>query len=120
MTKILIAEDHSVTQRVLSHILQKDGYDVTLASNGQEALDYLAENRVDLVILDIDMPEVDGITVLRDLRGREDYMDVPICMLTASGQDDDRVAAQGEGADEFLTKPVASHILLETIQRLLG
>ena len=120
MAKILIVEDYPVTQRVLSLTLKNSGYDVQIASHGVEALQQLNIAPVDLALVDIAMPEMDGLELLRHLRNDKRYTTLPIIMLTASGQDEDRATALVIGADGFLTKPTSSRELLETIQRFVG
>ncbi len=119
MATILVVDDYAVTLRVLSAQLRKHGYEVIMAGSAREALERLAETPADLAILDIAMPEVDGLTLLRQLRADGRYQNMPIIMLTASGQDQDRITAREAGANDFLSKPVSSHELLDTVQRLL-
>jgi CheY-like chemotaxis protein len=119
MATILIVEDHPVTQRVLTYTLQKLGHGVILAVNGREALDRLAETPVDLVISDIAMPEMDGMTLLKHMRADVRYQALPVVVLTASGQDHDLHEARAAGANAFLTKPTSSRELAETVGRLL-
>jgi two-component system chemotaxis response regulator CheY len=116
----MIVDDHGVTQRVLAHILQRGGYDIAFAANGLEALHVLETTSVDLILLDIDMPDMDGMTLLKHLRGQSQYVTLPIVMLTASGQDDDRHVAEAYGANGFLTKPASSTELLEMIERFIS
>jgi CheY-like chemotaxis protein len=116
---ILVVDDYPVTARILSFILQKHNYDVVTANNGCEALDILAHGNVDLAIVDMVMPEMDGMTLLRQLRADTRYGNLPVIMFTASGQEQDRLAARLEGADAFLTKPGCSWQLSETVSRLL-
>ncbi len=119
MATILVVDDHSVIQRVLSAQLRKGGFEVVTASSGQEALDRLEEMPIDLAITDIAMPEMDGLTLLKHLRADERFQTLPIIMLTGSGQDEYGLIAQAEGADEFLTKPTSSRELVETVNQLL-
>ena len=119
MVTILVVDDHSVVQRVLSAQLRKGGFEVVTASSGQEALDRLEEQAIDLAITDIAMPEMDGLTLLKHLRSDQRYQALPIVMLTGSGQDEYGLAAKAEGANEFLTKPTSSRELIETVNRLL-
>lgn len=119
MATILIVDDYPVTLRVLSTQLRKYGYDVLTAGSAREALACLADAPADLAILDIAMPEVDGLMLLRQLRSDARYRDMPAIMLTASGQDQDRITARDAGANDFLSKPVSSRELLEAVQRLL-
>ena len=120
VAKILIVEDYPVTQRVLSLTLKNSGHDVQIANHGLEALQQLGLGPVDLALVDIAMPEMDGLELLRQLRNDERYNGLPVIMLTASGQDEDRAMALTIGADGFLTKPTSSRELLETINRFVG
>lgn len=120
MATILVVEDHDVTRRVLSYTLKKDGHTVITAENGLDALDQLAETAVDLAIVDIAMPKMNGIALLRNLRADDNYHNLPIVMLTASGDDEDRLIARDEGANDFLTKPASSRELTATVNRVLG
>jgi CheY-like chemotaxis protein len=120
MYRVLIVDDYAVTQRVLGHILQRYGYITYTAINGVEALEVLQEIEVDLLILDIAMPEMDGLTLLKTLRTDSHYDDLPIIMLTASGQDEDRVTAEEIGANAFLTKPAGSAELMDVVERVLN
>jgi len=120
VAKILIVEDYPVTQRVLSLTLKNSGHDVQIANHGIEALEQLDLGPVDLALVDIAMPEMDGLELLRHLRNDKRYKALPVIMLTASGQDEDRAMALTIGADGFLTKPTSSRELLETIHRFVG
>ncbi|MCX7671960.1 MAG: response regulator [Anaerolineae bacterium] len=117
---ILIVDDSQVIQRVLSMQLRKNGYAVTVASSAREALELLEQEHVDLAIMDIAMPEVDGLTLLRQVRADPRFQKLPVIMLTASGQDQDRITAREAGANDFLSKPTSSRELLDAVQRLLA
>lgn len=119
MASILIVDDNAVLRRVISVTLRKAGHTLLTAANAAEAVQQLAETPVDLMLLDVAMPETDGLTLLRKLRMDARYRDLPIVMLTASGQDEDRVVARTEGANDFLTKPASSAELVETVRRWL-
>ncbi len=120
MSSILIVDDYVVTQRVLGTQLRKGGYEVTTASSGFEALTYLNERHFDLAIIDVAMPDMDGITLLEKLRHDTHYQKLPIIMLTASVLDEDRVRAQMAGATDFLTKPISSWELLNVVEHQLA
>ncbi|MBP7960991.1 MAG: response regulator [Caldilineaceae bacterium] len=120
MANILVVDDYSVTQRVITFILQRSGHQIMTASNGQEALTLLAHTVVDLAIVDMAMPVMDGLTLLKLLRADPLYKDIPIVMLTASGDDQHRLEATKVGADAFLTKPASSQELTETVNGLLA
>ena len=96
------------------------GHTVLRANNGQEALDQLDAAPADLLILDLAMPVMDGVTALRKLRADTRFGDLPVIMLTASGLERDARTARAEGASEFLTKPFRSQELVEKLEALLS
>ena len=100
--RILLVDDERSIQTLLSYPLRKDGYQVTSAEDGREALQRFAEGRFDLVILDLMLPKLDGVEVCRQLRSRSQ---VPIIMLTAKGDEMDKVTGLEMGADDYITKP---------------
>ena len=119
MTTILIVDDNVISQRMLSFTLEKGGYDVITALHGLEALERLESYACALIIADLNMPVMDGLTLLRHLRADHRHRTLPFVMLTASGQDGDRQTARRAGASDFLTKPTSSRELIETVDRLL-
>jgi two-component system chemotaxis response regulator CheY len=119
MTTILIAEDNRVNQRMLAFTLRKNDYTVITAMHGLEALDQMEATPIDLVIADIDMPEMDGISLVKHLRANKRYQLLPIIVLTASGDDEDYNIARAAGADDVLTKPASSRELISTIEKIL-
>src|SRR5215207_8195838 len=100
--RILLVDDEQSVQTLLAYPLRKDGYEVVSAHDGREALDRFAEQRFDLVVLDIMLPKIDGIEVCRRLRARSQ---VPIIMLTAKDDEIDKVLGLEMGADDYITKP---------------
>jgi DNA-binding response OmpR family regulator len=100
--RILLVDDEQSIQTLLSYPLRKDGYHVTSALDGTEALRRFEEGRFDLVILDLMLPRLGGVEVCRQLRSRSQ---VPIIMLTAKGSETDKVAGLEVGADDYITKP---------------
>jgi DNA-binding response OmpR family regulator len=100
--RILLVDDEQAIQTLLSYPLQKEGYEVVHASDGREALARFAERPVDLVVLDVMLPRVDGLEVCRRLRERST---VPIIMLTAKAEEIDKVLGLELGADDYITKP---------------
>ena len=100
--RILLVDDEHSVQTLLTYPLRKDGYDVVSARDGREALDRFAEQRFDLVVLDLMLPKLDGIEVCRRLRARSQ---VPIIMLTAKDDEGDKVLGLETGADDYITKP---------------
>jgi DNA-binding response OmpR family regulator len=100
--RILLVDDEQSIQTLLSYPLRKDGYEVVRASDGREALDRFAEQPFDLVVLDLMLPQIDGLEVCRRLRSRSS---VPIIMLTAKSEEIDKVLGLELGADDYITKP---------------
>ena len=100
--RILLVDDEQSIQTLLSYPLRKEGYHVTSALDGTEALQRFDEGRFDLVVLDLMLPRRDGVEVCRELRLRSQ---VPIIMLTAKGSESDKVAGLEVGADDYITKP---------------
>ena len=114
--RLLLAEDERELSNALVAILKHNHYSVDAVYNGREALEYLTSQNYDGVILDIMMPETDGITVLKTIRGRGST--VPVIMLTAKSEIDDRVLGLDSGANEYLTKPFDSKELLARIRAM--
>jgi DNA-binding response OmpR family regulator len=100
--RILVVDDENSVQTLLTYPLRKDGYEVVAATDGREALDRFAQQRFDLVVLDIMLPRMDGIEVCRRMRSRSQ---VPIIMLTAKDDEIDKVLGLEMGADDYITKP---------------
>jgi two-component system alkaline phosphatase synthesis response regulator PhoP len=118
--KILITEDDPSYRRFLSYFLEKEGYKVITASDGLEGLFKAQQEKPDLLILDIMLPGMDGFEICNHLRAELETTHTPILMLSAKGQDADKSIGLSIGADEYLTKPVESSILLRTIESLLA
>src|ERR671930_1422895 len=100
--RILLVDDERSVQTLLAYPLLKDGYEVISAHDGREALDRFAQQRFDLVVLDIMLPKLDGVEVCRRMRSRSQ---VPIIMLTAKDDEIDKVIGLEIGADDYITKP---------------
>ncbi|PKM73166.1 MAG: DNA-binding response regulator [Firmicutes bacterium HGW-Firmicutes-16] len=114
--RLLLAEDEKELSNALVTILKHNNYSVDAVYDGLEALDYLQAENYDGVILDIMMPKMDGLTVLKKLR--EKGSDLPVLMLTAKSEIDDRVMGLDSGADDYLTKPFATKELLARIRSM--
>jgi two-component system response regulator MprA len=115
--EVLVVDDDPQLREALSRALQLEGYLVTTASNGAQALDAVSRRRPDLMVLDVMMPYVGGLDVCRTLRQRRDKL--PILVLTARDEIGDRVAGLDAGADDYLTKPFALEELRARIRALL-
>ena len=114
--RLLLAEDELSLSKALVHILEKNHYSVDPVYNGQDALDYLENGNYDAVILDIMMPCVDGITVLKKLRTNGNQ--IPVLILSAKSEVDDKVLGLDCGANDYLTKPFDSKELLARIRTM--
>src|SRR6188472_1892880 len=117
MTRVLIVDDEPAVRAALDRALRLDRYEVELAGDGREALDRLAEARLDAVVLDVAMPGIDGLEVCRRLREAGDR--TPVLMLTARDAVDDRVAGLDAGADDYLIKPFALKELKARLRALM-
>ena len=114
--RILLAEDEYDLRKALEVIFKHNNYSIDLVVNGLEALDYATSIDYDVIILDIMMPKMDGITALKKMR--EQGVKTPVLMLTAKSQIEDRVLGLDSGADDYLTKPFASKELLARVRAL--
>ena len=116
---IVVAEDEDALSTLLQYNLQKEGYEVGLAGDGDEALLMIDERQPDLVLLDWMLPKVSGIEVCRRLRSRTDTRNLPVIMLTARGEEGDRVRGLDTGADDYVTKPFSMTELCARIRAVL-
>ena len=114
--RILLAEDERSLSRAIVALLEKNNYSADAVYDGAEALEYLAAENYDAVILDIMMPKMDGLTVLRKLRERGSH--IPVLLLTAKSEVEDKVLGLDTGANDYLTKPFATAELLARIRAM--
>ncbi|UPK43812.1 MULTISPECIES: response regulator transcription factor [Paenibacillus] len=115
--RILIAEDEVHLAEAVSQILKKNNYSVDMVHDGRSGLDYALSGIYDLLLLDIMMPEMDGITVLKKLRSEGNH--TPVILLTAKGEISDKVTGLDYGADDYIAKPFATEELLARIRAAL-
>lgn len=115
---ILIAEDHLDSRDALRTLLHASGYRVTLAATGAEAVEAALASSPDLILMDLMMPEMDGLEATRTLRARKDFRQVPILALTAMEGARERVLAAG--CDDYIAKPLDVHAFLEKVESWLG
>jgi len=120
MSRILAVDDSTSLRQMLAFTLQQAGHEVTEADNGRSALAAAREEAADLVISDVNMPEMDGITLVRELRGLERYRFTPILLLTTESSDEKKREGKSAGATGWLVKPFNPEQLLSTVQRVLG
>ena len=117
--KILVVDDEPVLVETIAYNLEQAGYQVTTASDGASALDAVRCETPDLIILDIMLPEMDGLEVCRQLRRESNTSMTPIMMLTAKGDEIDKVVGLEVGADDYVTKPFGRRELLARVRALL-
>ncbi len=114
MKKILVVEDHKSVVYQLKQILQGDGYEVHVARTGREALELMARQHIDLVLLDLGLPDISGLQVCKSLRNN--FPDLPIIILSVKSDEHDKVQALKLGADDYVSKPYYTGELLERIK----
>ena len=117
---ILIVDDDEMVLIAVDELLKQEGYEVHTISSGTEALKRLDKDSYDLVMLDIIMPEMDGIDLCRKIREIENYRETPIVFLTAKSREEDRVEGIDAGANMFLSKPISPDKLLKIISDTIG
>jgi CheY-like chemotaxis protein len=120
--RVLLAEDNPVNQRVAARLLDKRGHVVVLAENGALALEALEQQKFDLILMDVQMPVMDGVQATAAIRQREitTGAHIPIIAMTAHAMEGDRQRFLGSGMDGYISKPVHSRELFEVIESLLG
>ncbi|MBD7940975.1 phosphate regulon transcriptional regulator PhoB [Brevundimonas guildfordensis] len=116
---ILVMEDEDALATLLQYNLEKEGYDVAVAADGEEGMLQVDERTPDLILLDWMLPKLSGIEVCRRIRGRAETRNLPIIMLTARGEETDRVRGLDTGADDYMTKPFSMSELTARIRAVL-
>jgi two-component system chemotaxis response regulator CheY len=120
MATILTVDDTASMRQMVSYTLTDAGYEVEQASDGQQALDICQKKKFDLIIADINMPVMDGITLVKKLRESSDYKFTPILMLTTESQDDKRQEGKAAGATGWIVKPFNPDQLTNVVKNVLG
>ena len=100
--KVLVVDDEKLIVKGIRFSLEQDGYDVTCAYDGEEALEFAKQTEYDIILLDLMLPKISGLDVCQQIR---DFSSVPIIMLTAKGEDMDKILGLEYGADDYITKP---------------
>lgn len=120
--RVLLAEDNIVNQRVARHVLEKEGHCVVIAANGREALDATGNDAFDLVLMDVQMPEMDGLEATAAIRRREHETGghLPVIAMTAHAMTGDRERCLSAGMDDYLSKPIHARQLLDLVNRYAG
>jgi two-component system cell cycle response regulator DivK len=120
MARILLVEDNEMNRDMLSRRLERKGYQVVMAVNGQQALDFAASEKPDLILMDMSLPVLDGWEATRRLKAGEHTGRIPIIALTAHAMAEDERKAREAGCDAFDTKPIELPRLLAKIESFLG
>jgi type II secretory ATPase GspE/PulE/Tfp pilus assembly ATPase PilB-like protein/ActR/RegA family two-component response regulator len=119
-TKVLLVEDEEQLRRVMKDLLEREGYLVSEARDGVQALDQVDRHAPDIIVLDLNLPGLDGYSVLRQLRSRPATRGIPVMVLTAKGDEDNEVRVFELGADDFITKPFRARALSARLEAVLG
>lgn len=117
--KILIVEDEAAIREMLGYTLVKNGYAFDEAGDVDEAGEFIIDNRPDLILLDWMLPGISGVDYARKLRSKPETRDIPIIMLTARGEEPDKIRALDLGADDYITKPFSTRELIARIRAVL-
>lgn len=119
MAKVLVVEDEEALSQLLSYNLGKEGYEVAVSADGDEVMIAMDEEKPDIVLLDWMLPNVSGVELCRQLRARSETRDVPVIMLTARGEEEDRIRGLEIGADDYVTKPFSMSELVARMRAVL-
>jgi DNA-binding response OmpR family regulator len=118
--KVLLVDDEDMLRRVMKDLLERDGYSVVEARDGVEALDQVDRHAPDIIVLDLNLPGLDGYGVLTHLRSRPTTAHIPVMVLTARGDEENEVRVFEMGADDFLSKPFRARALSARLAAVLG
>ena len=117
---IITVDDSSTMRRIIKNTLQKLGFETILeAGNGLEALEVMSKNKVDMIVTDWNMPEMDGLTFVKAVRAKEEYKDLPILMITTEAAKEDILTALRSGVNNYVVKPFTPETLQEKVFKLL-
>jgi len=119
MAKILVVDDEPIVQRLLQHHLERAGHQMLTAANGLEAIEIANRDEPELIVMDVMMAEMDGLTALRRLKKDDDTKAIPVIMITANPHNVTKQESEAAGAALFLTKPFSPNQLLSEIRRLV-
>ncbi len=117
--RVLVVEDEEPISQLLTYNLEKEGFTVATSGDGEEALLALDEARPDMILLDWMLPKISGIELCRQVRSRPETRDIPVIMLTARGEEEDRVRGLDVGADDYVTKPFSMSELVARMRAVL-
>ena len=117
---ILVVDDEPNIALSLKFLMEQAGFSVQTAADGQQALDAIASTSPDLILLDVNMPKLNGYQVCEAVRANAEWKDIRIIMLTAKGRDIEREKGLALGADDYVTKPFATRVVVDKVRELLG
>ena len=120
MTKILAVDDSASMRQMVSFTLKSAGFDVTEASDGVEGLNIAKSKTFDVIISDVNMPNMDGLTMVKEIRSLKNYKFIPILMLTTESSTDKKQAGRAAGATGWIVKPFNPDQLLATVNKVVG
>jgi DNA-binding response OmpR family regulator len=118
--KIFYAEDSDSLVKLMTYKLQNEGYEITVFTNGENVYETVIAEKPDLVILDLMMPIKDGLTILKEIKSNPETSSIPVIMLTTNAEEDTILKALESGANEYITKPFSTAVLLAKIKKILG
>lgn len=118
--KVLAVDDSSSIRKMVEFTLKSRGYQVTTAIDGQEALELMAKDKPDVIVLDINMPRLDGFGLLNKIKADEAYASIPVMMLTTEGQEEDKETAMSLGARHYIVKPFKPSELIAAIEKMFS
>ncbi len=118
--KILLVEDNPQNRYLVTFLLEKNGYEVVVAEDGEEAIGAVAEHVPDLILMDVQLPKLDGYEATRRIKSDPRFTAIPLVALTAHSMKGDRGKAMAAGCDDYVTKPVDADQLIGRIKDLLG
>ncbi len=120
MAKILVVDDSPTQLTNLVKIVQGEGHEVITATNGMEGIEKARQEKPDLILMDVVMPELNGFQATRKITRDPDTEQIPVILVTTKDQETDRVWGKRQGAKDYLTKPVDEDVLLQTVDRMLA
>src|SRR6056297_2152046 len=116
--KILVIDDEENIRELIKFNLEAEGYNILMAADGKEGLEKV-DSSIDLIVLDLMLPEMDGLTFCKKIRNHDKYSGIPIIMLTAKGEEVDKILGLEMGADDYMTKPFSPRELTARIKAIL-
>lgn len=117
--KVLLVEDNPQNRYLITFLLEKSGYEVVIAEDGEEAVEAVPQHLPDVILMDVQLPKIDGYEATRRIKSDERFSAIPVLALTAHSMKGDRAKALEAGCDDYITKPVDIDVLLRRIEEVL-